>query len=477
MRELSWAKTICFLCVLSVATAVRSPAQTFTTLFSFDGTPGGDPYAPLIQAIDGNLYGITANTGRNCSDFCGGTVFKITPGGTLTTLFNFESAYGKTPFGGLIQATDGNFYGTTWRGGAYGWGTAFEITPRGKLTTLHSFCSKPLCMDGLPPAAALVQGIDGNFYGTTWGGGPNTNDCYTGGFSGCGIVFRITPSGTLTTLQSFDGNDGAQPDTGALVQGADGNFYGSAFDGGAYGYGTIFRITYAGTLTALHSFNSTDGDHPDYTLVQATDESFYGTTIAGGANGEGTVFKITPSGALTTLYSFCGQSGCADGAVPGPLIKATDGNFYGSTSTGGANGYGTVFKITPSGTLTTLHNFDSTDGSGGAWLVQGTNGSFYGTTSTGGAYGYGSIFSLSVGLGPFVETLPTMGRVGEPVIILGTDLTGASSVTFNGTAATLVKVTRTAIQTTVPPGATTGPVQVVTPKGTLTSNVPFRVLP
>jgi len=228
-------------------------------------------------------------------------------------------------------------------------------------------------------------------------------------------------------------------------------------------------------------------------LVQATDGNFYGTTEYGGAYGGGTVFRITPSGALTTLYSFCAQSGCPDGESPvAAIVQATDGNFYGTMAQGGANGYGTIFKMTPTGTLTTLYNFYSqpncTDGGHSyAGLVQDTNGELYGTTEIGGAntaacgdgsIGCGTVFRLSVGLGRFVETLPTAAKTGAPLIILGTNLTGASSVTLNGVPVSYsVNSTGTAITTTVPAETTTGPVQVVTPSGTLSSNLPFRVLP
>jgi len=219
-------------------------------------------------------------------------------------------------------------------------------------------------------------------------------------------------------------------------------------------------------------------------LVQATNGYFYGTTEYGGSGancastgGCGTVFKIAPSGTLTTLYSFCAQGGCPDGESPGAdLIQATDGNLYGTTNLGGADGVGTIFRITPGGTLTTLYSFTGADENPVAGLVQATNGEFYGTASVGGASGDGAIFSLSVGLGPFVTTLPTSGDVGSPITILGSDLTGATSVGFNGTPAVFDVVSATEITTTVPSGATTGTVQVVTPSGTLSSNVPFRVL-
>jgi len=267
-----------------------------------------------------------------------------------------------------------------------------------------------------------------------------------------------------------------------LVQAADGNLYGTTFYGGAYGIGTVFKITPGGTLTTLHSFDGTDGGNPEAGLVQASNGNLYGTTFYGGDYG--TVFEITPGGALTTLHSFAGYP--TEGSNPGAaLVQATDGNLYGTTMDGGANnscnvdgvvGCGTIFEITPEGTLITLHNLDGTDGEfpqGG--LVQHTNGTLYGTTNQGGANGDGTVFSLSIGLGPFVETAPTSGPVGTSVIILGTNLTGATSADFNGTAAPFTVVSSTEITTTVPAGATTGMVQVTTPSGTLYSNLAFQV--
>ncbi|HEV2177823.1 MAG TPA: choice-of-anchor tandem repeat GloVer-containing protein [Terriglobia bacterium] len=476
----------CATCILALlAGLVATPsaqAQTFTTLFSFDYTPvGAQPFATLVQANDGNLYGTTTTGGANLYY---GTVFKITPGGTLTTLHSFDFTDGYYRYGVLVQATDGNFYDTTQEGGATGNGTVFKISPSGNLATLYSFCAQSGCADGSLPHAGLIQATDGNFYGTTFSGGANSY----------GTVFKIAPSGTLTTLYSFCSQsgcgDGSLPSAG-LIQAVDGNFYGTTSSGGANRYyGTVFRITASGTLTTLYSFcsqtNCADGAGPSG-LVQAADGNLYGTTSGGGGSGisAGTVFKITPSGALTKLYSFCSQSGCTDGNFPAAtLVQATDGNFYGTTDIGGVGGsYGTVFKVTPRGILTTLHRFDSTDGANPyAGLVQDTNGNFYGTTLSGGASstctgGCGTVFSLSAGLGPFVETQPTFGRAGKTVKILGTNLTGSTSVSFNGTAATFTVLSSSLITTTVPVGATTGTVQVVTPHGTLSSNVPFRVLP
>jgi uncharacterized repeat protein (TIGR03803 family) len=232
----------------------------------------------------------------------------------------------------------------------------------------------------------------------------------------------------------------------------------------------------------------TDGEYPLAGLIQATNGDFYGTTYDGGGNcapdGCGTIYKITPSGTLTTLYSFCPQSYCTDGALPNAgLIQGTDGDLYGTTFWGGTSGYGTVFKITTLGKLTTLYSFscsqtDCTDGRYPvAGLIQGTDGNLYGTAYQGGTKDVGTVFRLSVGLGAFVETQPTSGTVGTPVDILGTDLTGTTSVTFNGTAATFTVVSASEITTSVPTGATTGYVEVTTPSGTLTSNTKFVVKP
>jgi uncharacterized repeat protein (TIGR03803 family) len=462
-----------------VATCFSSGLQAFTTLASFNGTDGSNPYAGLVQATNGNLYGTTSGGGAANE----GTVFKIAPSGTLTTIYSFCSQSGCTdgdyPLAGLVQATNGDLYGTTaLGGGANSGGTVFKIAPSGTLTTLHSFCSQANCADGKYPSARLVQATNGDLYGTT----------FVGGTYNAGTVFKITPSGALMTLHSFcfpvSCADGGAPGAG-LVQATNGYLYGTTDSGGAHNEGTVFKITPSGALTTLYSFcprsGCTDGADPSAELVQATDGYLYGTTSLGGAYNEGTVFKITPSGALTTLYSFCSQSGCTDGENPeARLVQATDGDLYGTTANGGANGYGTVFKITPSGALVTLYSSCSqsgcTDGEYTlAGLVQPTNGDLYGTTLVGGANNGGTVFSLSVGLGPFVETLPTSGPAGTAVEILGTNLTGATSVTFNGAAAAFTVVSPSLITTTVPTGATTGKVQVVIPNGTLSSNVPFRV--
>jgi len=406
--------------VLCVAAAIASPAQTFTTLHSFDGTDGRDPDSALVQGTDGNFYGATASGGANktCSGTTCGTLFRITPSGTLTTLHSFNGTDGFGP-NGLIQGSDGKFYGTTSAGGLVtlcngsGCGTIFSIIPGGTPVTLYSFCSETNCADGSGPNAALVQGTDGNFYGTTSSNAEN-NVC-TGV---CGTVFKITPAGTLTTLYTFDGTGGYGP-SAALVQGTDGNFYGTTAYGGSdlcgHGQsgtcGTIFKITPQGALTSLYSFceqtGCPDGFYPSG-LVQGSDGNFYGTAAYGGnlvsCNNLdypynpscGTVFKITPGGTLTTLHLF----DSTDGGWPlSGVIQASDGNFYGTTAGGGANGTGTLFRITPAGTLITLYN-GATDGGASNGLVQATDGTFYATTPDGGTTNNdGTVFSFAIGMG------------------------------------------------------------------------------
>jgi len=495
LGKLSWRKRA-YAVVLYATTAIALPAQTLT-VYSLDY--GASPYAGLVQGTDGNLYGTTIQGGADGD----GTVFKITTSGTLTPLYSFcvtsLCTGGAYPYAGLVQGTSGDFYGTANTAGT-GEGTVFKITPSGAVTALHTFCVNlsNYCPDGGSPYAGLVQATNGDFYGTNVSGGAN----------GQGTVFKITPSGTLTTLYTFcsqsECTDGYHA-IGGLVQAADGDLYGTTENGGVncapYGCGTIFKITPSGTLTTIYTFCSqsspcADGQYPTATMIQATDGDLYGTTSGSvfGPDYNGTVFKITPNGKLTTLYTFCSQPNCTDGWYPyAGLVQATDGNFYGTTTLGGVNcadngGCGTVFKITPSGALTTLYSFCSqnncTDGSSpSAGLVQATNGVLYGTTtfggttSGGGSNGGGTVFGLSVGLGPFVETQTTAGKVGGAVKILGTDLTGATSVSFNSTAAVFKVISSSLIATTVPAGATSGKVQVVTPSGTLSSNVAFHVLP
>lgn len=310
-------------------------------------------------------------------------------------------------------------------------------------------------------------------------------------------MFKITTAGSLTTIASFDGPNGANPDFGSLIEGANGNFYGTTISGGAnsgcgsdLGCGTVFSITPSGQLTSIYSFcaqpNCADGTELFGGLVQGTDGELYGVTTKGGANNYGTVFKLNIAGALKTLRSFDFTNGAYPEAA---LIEGTDGKFYGTTSNGGAHGAGgTLFDITQNGELTTLYSFCAeagcSDGSGPfESLMQSTNGEFYGTTFAGGTSsncigGCGTAFSLETGLASFVETRPSSGKVGSRVIVLGNNLIGATAVSFNGTAASFRVVSSTEIAATVPAGATDGPLTVTAPgAGTLESNQIFYVKP
>lgn len=521
MKTRQFGKIAYLLVVFCVAAAVASPAQTFTTVRIFDGTDGYRA-GSLVQGTNGNFYGTTQWGGPGFSKqdkLLGyGTIFAIAPNGKFTTLYNFctESlcADGQTPNSGLILAANGNFYGTTFAGGTStnlpSSGTVFEITPAGQLTTLYSFCqhlSGPACTDGSYPSAGLVQGPNGNFYGTTQSGGTGSTS------GGGGTIFEITSAGTLTTLYNFcsqtNCKDGAEP-AAALVLASDGNFYGTTEKGGTKdknpiclsGCGTVFRFTPAGKLTTLYNFCSVssslpceDGSLPTTPLVQGADGALYGTTSAGGysASEAGSVFRISPSGEMTTIYSFCIEAPCTDGDDPtAGLIEGSDGSLYGTTNQGGLYGGGSAFALSTTGALTTLYSFcpqvSCADGEFPiAGLTQVTNGTFLGTTSAGarlaacdsdGQEGCGTVFSLSTGLDRFVEANPAFGAAGRSVNILGNNLTGATSVTFNGTpATTFIVVSSNLIKAQVPAGATTGTIVVTTPSGTLNSNVAFQVVP
>lgn len=471
--------------------AAAATTDTYTTLVTFTGPNGAWPaYESLVQGLDGNFYGTTNEGGA----YGAGTVFKISPSGILTTLHSFCAQNctddGSRPAGGLVLGKDREFYGTTDFGGTYDSGTIYKITPTGTLTVLYSFCTQPNCTDGGYPLSGLVQARNGNFYGMAGYGGANIEFCN----GGCGTVFEITPAGKFTTLYSFCSQpnciDGGFP-IGSLIQASNGNLYGVTQQGGANtgsdecqgdlpGCGTVFELTPSGQLTTLYNFcsqaNCADGALPYAGLVQASNGNFYGTTFVGGnppPNAYGTVFKITPSGILTLLHRF----DPTDGVTPvASLIQATNGDLYGTTYRDG-NGSGTIFGITPGGAFTKIHTFDVAEGNCEGGLVQGTDGSFYGTTfaSTSEQGSVGTVFNLSRGLSSFVESLPSTGKVGISVVILGNNLTGTTSVAFNGTPATFKVLGASAIQTTVPAGATSGKIEVKTPTKTLESNISFEI--
>jgi uncharacterized repeat protein (TIGR03803 family) len=363
--------------------------------------PSSDGAGPdaMIQGGDGNFYGTTAGGGA----FAGGAVFKVTAAGVETLLYSFAGGgnNGATPQS-LIQGSDGNFYGATAQGGvgpcSQGCGTIFKITPTGLLTTLYSFTG---AADGGVPNA-VIQGSDGNFYGATEFGGLSNSTC---GSRGCGVVFKVTPTGVESVLYAFAGGSADGALAQSLIQGTDGNFYGLTNLGGASNNGVVFKVTPAGVETVLHAFaGGSDGAQPVVALLQASNGNFYGTTPYGGASNQGTVFSITPAGVETVLHAFAG--GTTDGAIPYTgVIQGTDGNFYGTTSGGGdtscVGGCGTVYRLTSAGVESQLYGFTAGAFGGGSQapspssLLQATNGSFYGTTFDAGEFGNGTAFQLT----------------------------------------------------------------------------------
>lgn len=360
--------------------SIACVVQPVTVLHAFaGGTDGSRPVAGLVLGADGNFYGTTEEGGAQDE----GTIFEVTPGGTETVLYTFGSVTNDSvaPAADLIEV-NGIFYGTAVDGGGNGgYGTVFSFTPGSGETILHSFANGS---DGEEPQAPLLLGTDGNLYGVTPAGGANTD----------GTMFRMTTSGTLTTLFSFNATSGSGAG-GGLIEDSSGNFYGTAESRGA-GQGTVFKLTSSGALSWATSATMTDGSTPAAGLILGNDGNYYGTALGGGSAGDGTVFMITPAGVETVVYSFAGGS---DGVSPGAkLLLASDGNFYGTTGYGGTGGSGTVFKLTPQGVETVLYSF--TGGSDGATpmgdLIQGSDGALYGTTSSGGASNAGVVFRLTL---------------------------------------------------------------------------------
>ncbi len=475
-----------------------TPAGTEKVLYSFDGaTHGSLPYGGVTLGTDGNFYGTTYAGGTTGY----GTVFKITPAGSLTVLYSFmNSGDGAYPFAPPVQGTDGNLYGTTSQADV-GYGTIYKITPSGKLTLLHSFDET----HGYFPTAPLVQGTDGSFYGTTYGGG----------VSDYGVVYRITPAGKFTVIYNFDGTHGGEP-LSPLVQGGDGNFYGTASIGGASGAGAVFKITAAGKLTVLHNLNgTTDGRFPYGGLVQASDGNFYGAnSISGKAstgcpNGCGTTFKISPKGQFSVLHNFDLTTGDTPSVTP---LQHTNGIVYGDTLIGGTGDIGCV--VGDCGvfyswndrlpTFVALLPHSGKVGKTIEFLGQGFTGtksvSFNGTaakftvssdtyltatvpsgattgsvtvTTPGGKLASNKTFRVTPQI---ISFTPTSGSVGTSVTIKGVSLTQTKKVTFGGVAATDFTVNSdTEVTATVPTGATTGKIVIMTPGGVAVSRGVFTV--
>jgi uncharacterized repeat protein (TIGR03803 family) len=342
---------------------------TFTKLHDFNSIDGDGPFAALVVGPDGAFYGSTAGGGT----YGHGTLFRLRTDGTFTKLHDFNDVDGDVPAAALAVGPDGAFYGSTEDGGIYDRGTLYRVQSNGVFTKLHDFNYT----DGTYPSAALVVGPDGALYGST----------IYGGTSAAGTLFRLQTNGRFNKLNDFNYSNGANP--GALVVGPDGALYGSTESGGARGYGTLFRLGTDGHFTQLHDFDSgTDGSGPSGALMVGQDGALYGSTGGGGTGGHGTLFRLQTGGAFTKLHDFNGT----DGSTPLQMTLGPDGAFYGPTL---ARESGSLFRLQTNGAFINLYNFSATEGNTpSAPLVVGPDGVMYGSTYSGGTNGYGTLYRV-----------------------------------------------------------------------------------
>ncbi len=360
-------------------TIFRRCSGLTTTIFTFNGaTNGSYPQAGLTLASDDYLYGTTRSGGASNA----GTIFKINPvTRQLTTLHVFSGGNGSQSIAELTEGPDGRMYGVTTMGGSAGRGVAFAIQKSGSgFTVLRTFTGA----NGRTPSGRLVLASDDFLYGTTTSGGSVEK----------GTIFRLSPTGALTTLVSFTGANGANPNAG-LVQASDGYLYGTTSSGGANSLGTAFRITLGGALTVLESFSGSNGSYPYGELTSASDGLLYGTTMLGG-NGSGVIYKMTRGGTVTVLRNLS----TTDGTRPESALVQANGRFYGVTPNNGPSGAaGTLFEITSSGAFTRLHAFNGSPSTPHAPLLAHPDGTLYGVSSAGGSTGSGTVFKLIPGVG------------------------------------------------------------------------------
>jgi uncharacterized repeat protein (TIGR03803 family) len=510
----------CALVLIGLVQARPARAQlTQLYAFQYDASTtsnypdGENPLAELIEGADGNYYTTTQSGGSGACPGesaaipgCGAVV-EITPAGVFSVLYSFPydasnngAPNGLNPAAGLLQGPDGNFYGVTASGGTggdfcvvpvgiTGCGTAFKLTPGGTLTVLHSFCGGNGCgslsTDGATPLGRLAIGPDANLYGTTQVGG-----IYNGLYNS-GTVFRVSLSGAYEIVHIFSGaagtGDGENPAAG-LTLASDGNFYGTTEFGGSSGFGTVFRMNLAGTVTILQSFAQYDpnGAQPLGALVQASDGNLYGTCYSGGANNMGTLFRISTAGVFKKIYDFDGTVGSDPKAG---VIQASDGNLYGAAWMS-AQSLGSIYQVTLNGVATLEANFNPNGPTGYEpvdALVQGSDGSLYvtapsgGGTNSNGVPDQGTIDVFKAGLAPpkpgILGFVPASGKVGAKVTLGLGPYVGATSVKFNGKSASFVINSSDFITATVPAGATSGPISVTNAEGTATSRQRFTIIP
>jgi uncharacterized repeat protein (TIGR03803 family) len=458
--------------VIFAGAAVPAQAQTPTTLHAFPlvTTDACEPEDNIVQGRDGNMYGIGVSCGTSS-----GAVYKISPAGTESVVFNFPSGWSSC-FSGLTIGSDGNFYGTCFTTPT-GNGSIFQLTPAGVFTDKHDFTGTN---GDTEPVYGPMQATDGNFYGVT-GDYPFT----------CGNVYKLTSAGVYTNLHTFSGNDCGP--ASSLFQASDGNLYGTLYAcaiNSGIGNGCVYKISTAGVFKEIFAFSSSTGEQPCTGVIQAKNGNLYGATQSGAANNFGSIYKLTTAGVFTDLHDFNGttDASCGDniGRTTVNLTQVTDGAFYGVNGINGTSGEGSIYKLTSTNVFTDFlfPNPPVDGGSPLATLLQNTNGLLYGTTPSGGPTScnpcQGVFFSVSTGDAAFVNLEPTQRTelVGAHVGMFGQGFSSASVVKFGGVAST--SVTRsgsTYLTAVVPVGAHTGAVTVTTGSTTLTSPQTFKVKP
>ena len=379
---------------VSAAVSVTVGGPPYSDLYNFTGAAdNGGPQGGVTQGPDGAFYGVT-NIGNPY-----GTIFRFTQSDGLTTLHNFVAADGFAGRGQPLLGADGALYGTNF-GTSANQGAIWRITTQGAFSVLHAFNGA----DGVGPSGGLIQDSTGTLYGGTAGGG----------LYGFGTIYALAPDGTLTTLYSFTGQADGNGPQDRLVFGPDHNLYGVTFGGGSHDLGTVFRVTTTGALTTLYSFTgSSDGLYPESALLLGADGNFY-SAAEGGTIGRGTIFRITPAGAFTTLY----ELSPGDGSSPiSSLVQDSKGTLYGeaaNTDPYPGGGYGTLFELTPGNTFVTLRTMDFHTGAhpdGGLTIAH--DGNLYGTDSSGGVAGQGTIFSVSLATPPPSLSPATLSNLVE----------------------------------------------------------------